>query len=637
MIRLWKQLGAVTLAAAFLLAPAAQAIQAITPQQTKDLLREYYIRDIPQAALEAETVEEIINALGDPYTVYMTAEEYAEFQASMADGTLVGIGISAVISEEGLLLMGTYEGSPAQKLGLVAGDLILRVLDGPADQKPADLSALLRGEEGTTVSFLVRHENGKEETYTTQRAKVIIPATSTQVLENGTTAVISSTNFGEETVGHFVEGTQGHDDVNVWIVDMRSNLGGDVYAATQSLGVFLGQGTMAYLRTGGENFFRYVSSQDRTSLHPAIVLVSEKTASSAEIFSQAMKDKNGGMVIGSNTYGKGVAQVVLTGEQLPQVLVDGEAIRITAYQTYGVSGNTLQDIGVIPDLLVDPNHADEIALLFSSREPSGDHTGWARLHLGGWRWYVDLSQATDEATAPYFGEMLSAVPPGCKVFLGDGEDWKETTLDAIAQASGTKSFSPRRFTDTQGLDCQFAADTLCTYGILKGVGDGLFHPENGLTRAQLCALLVQALNLPTPANLPDFADVPASSWFSPYVKAAQAAGYVEGVGNNRFSPDAQVTHEQLITILGRMSAELNLTFRDASKNVPETPEVPANYSDWAKPWAWLLALSQKNILGQPLTMLYAPLEEIPPQAPATRAETALILYTILSSTDIIPY
>jgi len=109
------------------------------------------------------------------------------------------------------------------------------------------------------------------------------------------------------------------------------------------------------------------------------------------------------------------------------------------------------------------------------------------------------------------------------------------------------------------------------------------------------------------------------------------------VGNNRFSPDAQVTHEQLITILGRMSAELNLTFRDASKNVPETPEVPANYSDWAKPWAWLLALSQKNILGQPLTMLYAPLEEIPPQAPATRAETALILYTILSSTDIIPY
>ena len=120
-------------------------------------------------------------------------------------------------------------------------------------------------------------------------------------------------------------------------------------------------------------------------------------------------------------------------------------------------------------------------------------------------------------------------------------------------------------------------------------------------------------------------------------KAAQAAGYVEGIGNNKFAPNAQVTHEQLITVLGRMSAELNLTYRLTSKSVPEDTGVPDSYSSWSRPWAWLLALSLHNVLGMPITMLYAPLEDIDPKAPATRGETAQILYNILYSTDIIPY
>ena len=633
----WKRFTAAALAAAFLLVPAAQAAEAITPQQLKELLQEYYIRDIPQAAMEAETVEDIISALGDPYTVYMTAEEFAEFESSMSDGTLVGIGISGVITEEGLLLTGTYAGSPAEKLGLQAGDLIFRVEGGPDDQAPEDISGLLRGEEGTEVTFLVRHEDGREETYTTNRAKVIIPATSTELLEDGTTAYISCTTFGSDTLGHFVEGTQSYDDVNVWIVDLRKNGGGDVYAAAQSVGVFLGKGTMAYLRSGGDTLYRYVSEQDRTTLYPAIVLVGPSTASSAEIYSQAMKDKTSGMIIGSNTFGKGVAQVVLTGEQLPDVLVDGEAIRITAYQSYGVNGNTPQDVGVIPDLLVDPGSAYEIARLFSSREPVGDHTGWARIHLGGWRWYLDLSQAKDSDKGAYFSEMLSAVPPGCKIFLGTESGWEETDLDTIAQVSGAADYHPRRFLDTEGKDCQFAADTLYTYGILQGMAEDLFIPDGSLTRAQLCALLVQAMNLPDASGLKDFDDVSPESWYSPYIKSAQAAGYVEGMSDTVFSPETPVTHEQLMTILGRMSAELNLTFRNSARNLPEEFNVPDNYSDWAQPWAWLLALSQQNILGQPLSMLYAPLEEIDPQAPATRGETAQILYTILNAIELIPY
>ena len=80
-------------------------------------------------------------------------------------------------------------------------------------------------------------------------------------------------------MGHFTEGTQAYDDVNLWIVDLRQNGGGDVYAVTQTLGTFLGEGTMFYLRDGEGKYYYYASSQESTTIYPAIVLTSPMTAS----------------------------------------------------------------------------------------------------------------------------------------------------------------------------------------------------------------------------------------------------------------------------------------------------------------------------------------------------------------------
>ena len=630
----WKRCLAAGLAAALCLAPA---VQALTPDQLKEILGEYYIEDLPQAALDAETVEEVIQALEDPYTMYLSPEEFAAFQASMKDETVVGIGISAVGTEEGLSIVGTYEGTPAERLGLVPGDVIIRVEGNDAAGQVAEvISGWLKGEEGTQVTFTVRHADGTEETYTATREKVVIPATTTELLEDGTTGYIVCNTFGEETLGHFTQGTQAYDDANLWMVDLRENGGGDVYAVTQTLGVFLGEGTMLYLRDGQGDYYRYVSQQERTTIYPTIVLTSGQTASSAEIFALAMKDKSGGMIIGSNTYGKGVAQVILTEEQLPDALQDGEALRITAFQYYGVNGNTAQSIGVIPDLLVDTNHADEIAALFSSQEP-GQTQGWVRVHLGGWRWYVDLTEAMSQENAPYFAEMLSALPPAVNIYLGTGSGWEETTPAQVAKETGVTGYVPRAFSDVAGLDCERAANTLCTYGMLRGYADGTFRPDNGLTRAELCALLTQAMGLSTAGSGELFTDVDAGSWYAPYVRAARNAGYMEGVGYGKFDPEGLVTQEQMMTVLGRLAANLNRTFREASKQVPEDTGIGAGYSTWAQPWVWLLEKSQKNLLGQPLSMLCTPSDQVDPQAPATRGETAQILYTILVAVGVLGY
>lgn len=634
MKHLWKKIVAVTLTLALCLAPAAQAL---TADQLKDLLEEYYIDEVPQEALDAETVEEVIEALGDPYTMYMTPEELEAFQASMKDSSVVGIGISALADEGGLLVVGVYEGSPAEKLGLVAGDLIIEVDGNQAAGQPAEIiSGWLKGEEGTQVAFTVRHADGSEKAYTATRAQVTIPATTTELLEDGTTGYIACTTFGEDTLGHFTEGIQAYDDVNLWLVDLRNNGGGDVYAVTQTLGTFLGEGTTVYLRDGEDQYYRYVSEQESLTISPAIVLVSPQTASAAEIFSLAMKDKQGGMVIGSNTYGKGVAQIVLTEEQQPEAL-DDDALRITAYQYYGVNGNTANSIGVVPDLLVKAEDADEIAQLFSSREPSGDKSGWLRIHLGGWRWYVDLDHACSAKNAVYFGEMLSALAPGCVIMQGIGDTWIKTTAQQVAELNGVPNYEPRTFSDVEGQDCERAANTLRTYEMLLGYKDGTFRPDNTLTRAELCALLVQAMGLSASGEGETFTDVAENSWYAPYIKAACTAGYMKGVGDGCFNPQGKVTHEEMITVLGRLAAKLNLTFYQASKQTPENTGAPDAYSDWAEPWAWLLAKSQKNILGQPLSMLYDDLENIEPQTPATRGETAQVLYTILTAVEVIKY
>lgn len=634
MKKVWKKGLAALLAAALCLPLSAGAM---TVEQCKSLLEEYYLNDIPQAAQEAETVEEVIEALNDPYTLYMDKETFTAYMASMEDTAVVGIGISGLADPAGLLVVGVYAGSPAEELGLVSGDIIIKVEGHETAGNDASLIASwLRGEAGTEVTFTVRHADGSEERYTAVRAEVVIPTATAELLEDGTTGYINCTAFGSETAGQFVRGVQAYDDANLWVVDVRSNGGGDVYAVTQALGVFLGTGTMVYLRDSQDDIYRYVSQQEQLTIHPVITLVSGQTASAAEIFALAVKDRHGGMVIGSNTYGKGVAQVVLNGDVLPETFSEGDGIRITAYEYYGTNLSTAQTIGVIPDLLVDTNDADEIAALFSTGEPE-DSTGWARLHLGGWRWYLDLEAASTEENAPYLTEMLEAVPPGCKVYQGTGKGWQESSAAELAEYAGLTEYIPRCFSDVEGLDCENAANTLRTYYILLGYGDGTFRPEQTMTRAELCALLVQAMNLFQAQTPTDYTDVSPDDWYYEAVQAVTAAGYMNGTGNGRFHPEGTVTEEEMITVLGRLAAALNLNFYQANQDGTEKSGVPETFSDWSEPWVWLLALSQKNVFGQTLSMLPAELEEIDPGQSALRGEVAMTLYNILNAVEVIPY
>ena len=631
--KLLSRLLALVLTLTVCLAPMAQAL---TTEQLKTLLDQYYIDGLSDELKSLGSVEEILDALDDPYTIYMDASQYQALLRSMQDSAVVGIGISAADHDQGLLIMGVYQDSPAQKAGLAAGDIIIEV-DGKscAGQASEVIVGWLKGAEGTAVSIRALHPNGSAKSYTLTRATVVIPATQTEVV-NGNIGYISCNTFGPETLTHFQEGMKEHPDVDTWIVDLRNNPGGDVVAVTQSLGVFLGQSNIVYLKDGEDQYLLYTSQQDTETLSPAIVLTSGNTASAAEIFSAAIRDHDGGLLIGDNTYGKGVAQVVLDGTSHPNQFTEGDAIRITAYRYYSTSGTTADKVGVIPHLLVDPNDADEIALLFLAKEPVGDNSRYLRVHLGNWRWHLNLDVCLTPEAKPYFLELLEALPPTAPIYQGTGSKWALTDVKTVAADCGLKDYTPRAFSDVDSYEWKDELNTLKTYGLLTGYEDGSFHPEQSMTRAELCSLLTQSLGLTTKKTASAYSDVSGSDWYFQCIHAAADAGLVEGRGDGSFDPQGTVTHEQLITILGRMSTTLNAYFYEASKQAPDTYATTASYNKWAAGWVWLLSESQVDVLGQPVNLLYDEPLQIAPRETATRGQAGALLYSILSYISLVP-
>ena len=155
----------------------------------------------------------------------------------------------------------------------------------------------------------------------------------------------------------------------------------------------------------------------------------------------------------------------------------------------------------------------------------------------------------------------------------------------------------------------------------------------------VCALLAQALNCRVPTGESQFTDVSMDDWYGLCVNAVARLGLVEGVGEGRFAPDAPVSHEQFITIMARLSQRLNmymdLTLQEMPADAAEATGL-LSYSGWARDSVWLLALSQKGLLGNTINLLWEPLEDIDPAAVTTREEAAALTCTLLNYFGILP-
>ena len=334
-------------------------------------------------------------------------------------------------------------------------------------------------------------------------------------------------------------------------------------------------------------------------------------------------------MVGERTYGKGVAQILLDGSNLPDYFPDGDALKVTTYRFFGPAGTSNDTIGVMPHLLLDQSLADKVALLLSSNAPQGNTSGMARMDLNG-AWYIDLEQACSPSYQEAFTALLEALPDGIRLQKGTGSDWEPVSAAELASACDLTGYTHRGFSDTAQSPYADEIGLLATYGVLQGDGSGAYHPGQALTRGQLCTLLAQALNCRVPSGESAFSDVSMDDWYGPAVNALANMGLVTGVGGDRFDPDAPVSHEQFITILARLGLRMDLDLLQTWQNCPDT--ATSGYEEYAS-WAW----SSVWLLDQPEeSLLWAQPEEIDPTATTTREEAAALTCSLLCKLNLLP-
>ena len=633
----WKSILRRLIATGCMLALLVTSAAALSVEDARALLEETYVDLLPESAYQATTLDELFAAIDDPYTYYMSAQEYADFLSSVEqENSVTGIGASISYTDEGILLISVLSGGAAAEAGLQGGDIIVAIEGESCAPAGEAHRALLVGEAGTYVNVTVRHADGSEEDYRLERRLVEIHNTSSTLWDGGI-GYIDCDSFGTYTGYYFAQGIQTYDDeAHLWVVDLRSNSGGVTSSAVYAIGTFTGAGTLLLLRDRDGLYRSSSHYADYLTADPVIVLTNGYSASASEIFAADIRDCRAGIVVGDRTYGKGVAQVVY--DDSDSDLFDGDALKVTAYRFYSAGGNTNDLVGVVPTLLVNGAIAHDVAKLLGKEEPNYPD-GYLRFHLNGWDFYLDLEEAQEEANLAAFQALLEALPPDVQVWEGLRSRWTETTAEQLLEEYGGDGVDCRWFTDVSGSDCADAINALATYGILNGDDTGSYSPDGALTRAQLCALMAQALGV-SYVGTSYFTDVEEGRWYAGAVNAMAKLGFVDS-SSDLFRPSDPLTQQEFITFMGRLAAYLNCKayeyIRKQDAAALAADEDLAGYADWARSAVDVMTNLVVDENDAPVSMLQADLADIDPQATVLRGEAAQVLYNLLSGLGILAY
>ncbi len=309
------------------------------------LIKKYCLYDIDPTLSAEEAIRAYLAATGDRWAYYFTKEEYADYLAS-DDGNEVGIGVTITDCEEGLSILSVTPGSPAEKAGLKAADVILQVdqtvLSGMEYRIKADM---LLGEEGKSFSLVIRCGE-EEKTFTLTRTAFEAPSVLGRLLPDGKTALVRIESFNNDTASLFKKitadlvkkGAQG------FVYDLRGNPGGSLTSVCEVLDYLLPEGVIVTMEhydgtkeehTSDENFFDA----------PSVVLINGTTASAGELFAACLRDYGAAKLVGETTYGKGVAQSIFP-------LPDGSAVKFTTAKYYSPKTPNYDGVGLKPDITV---------------------------------------------------------------------------------------------------------------------------------------------------------------------------------------------------------------------------------------------------------------------------------------------
>lgn len=312
----------------------------------KTAIEYYYVEELDEDAMADGLYSGLMNSLGDPYAEYYTPDQWIAMQNS-TEGIYYGIG--AYMKKDTVTgypqITGIIRETPAEEAGLLIDDYIYEV-DGKDvfDMNLSDVTGMIKGPEGTTVSLtVIRPSTGEELDMTIERRKVETPTVEYEMLE-GNIGYISIAEFDTVTVDQFAEAlaTVRGNNMEGLILDLRGNPGGSLNAVVEIARMLLPKGMIVYTEDKYGERNEYTCDGQRCIDVPMVVLVNGGSASASEILAGAVKDYGIGTLLGTTTYGKGIVQRLIA-------LDDGSAIKLTVSHYYTPLGNDIHKVGVVPD------------------------------------------------------------------------------------------------------------------------------------------------------------------------------------------------------------------------------------------------------------------------------------------------
>lgn len=312
-------------------------------------LEKKYIGEIDDEELIDGAIKGYVAALGDPYTIYYTKKEMKEIMQE-TNGNYVGIGIYMTFNTKlnAIEIIKPIEDSPAEKAGILQGDLITKVDgEGYTGEQMEEASNKIKGEEGTTVKLEILR-NGETKEYEITRKKILISHITTKILENNI-GYIAISDFDGGCANEFETKYKKlkEQGITKLIIDIRNNGGGIVDEALDILELITDKGSTLLITTNKNGEEEVTTSTENSTINmPIVLLTNGYSASASEILAGALKDNNKATLVGTTTYGKGVIQ------ELHQ-LTDGSGLKITTNEYFTPNHNAINKIGIEPDVEIE--------------------------------------------------------------------------------------------------------------------------------------------------------------------------------------------------------------------------------------------------------------------------------------------
>ena len=319
--------------------------------QALDRIRASYVEPVDDEVLLENAIRGMLAGL-DPHSSYLAATEYDSLQETTT-GEFGGLGIEVGQENSYIRVISPIDDTPADRAGIQAGDLIIRIDGQPLqDILPEEAAGMMRGEPGTDVTItIVRDGEAAPFDLTITREVITVASVRSRNLEPGYGYIRIAqfrANTGDEVVEALQELQTENDELKGLVLDLRNNPGGVLPASVATVDAFISEGTIVTTkgRLGDSDMSFDATRSNPGGDTPLVVLINEGSASASEIVAGALQDHGRAIIMGNRSFGKGSVQTVLP-------LSQDRAIKLTTSLYYTPSGRSIQAFGIEPDIVVD--------------------------------------------------------------------------------------------------------------------------------------------------------------------------------------------------------------------------------------------------------------------------------------------